>query len=69
LRWAVLNCLWLALAYQRLEKAEEARGWLGKAQAWLDQYGNRMPACAEAGVGLHLHTGGKRTSLVARPKR
>jgi tetratricopeptide (TPR) repeat protein len=52
---AVLNWLWLALANQRLEKAEEARRWLGKAQAWLDQYGDGMPAHAEAEVGLHLH--------------
>jgi cobalamin biosynthesis protein CobD/CbiB len=36
-------------------KAEEARRWLGKAQAWLDQYGDWMPARAEAEVGLHLH--------------
>jgi eukaryotic-like serine/threonine-protein kinase len=53
---AVLNWLWLALANQRLGKAEEARRWLGKAQAWLDQYGDGMPARAEAEVvGLHLH--------------
>jgi hypothetical protein len=50
-----LNWLWLALAHQRLGKAEEARHWLGKAQAWLDKYGDGMPACAEAEVGLHLH--------------
>ena len=52
---AVLNWLCLALAHQRLGKAEEARRWLGKAQAWLDQYGDGMPAGAEADVGLHLH--------------
>ena len=52
---AVPNCLWLALAQQRLGKAEEARRWLGKAQAWLDQYGDGMPARAEAEIGLHLH--------------
>jgi len=51
----VLNWLWLALAHQRLGKAEEARRWLGKAQAWLDQYGDGVPANAEAEVGLHLH--------------
>src|SRR5258708_15599546 len=48
---AVLNWLWLALAHQRLGKAEEARRWLGKAQAWLDQYGDGVPAPAEAGGG------------------
>ncbi len=52
---AVLNWLWLALAHHRLENAEEAQRWLGKAQVWLDQYGDGMPARAEAEVGLHLH--------------
>jgi tetratricopeptide (TPR) repeat protein len=52
---AVLNWLWLALAYERLGKAEEARRWLNKAQAWLDQYGDGMPARAEQEVGLELH--------------
>ncbi len=52
---AVLNWLWLALAKQRLGKAEEARRWLMKAQAWLDQYRDGMPARAEVDVGLHLH--------------
>ncbi len=52
---AVLNWLWLALANQRLGKAEEARRWLNKAQAWLDQYRDGMPARAEEELGLHLH--------------
>ena len=52
---AVLNWLWLALANQRLGKAEEARRWLNKAQAWLDQYRDGMPARAEEEFGLHLH--------------
>ena len=52
---AVLNWLWLALAHQHLGKTEEARRWLGKAQAWLDQFRDGMPAGAEADVGLHLH--------------
>ena len=52
---AVLNWLWLALAKQRLGKAEEARRWLNKAQAWLDQYPDGMPARAEEEFGLHLH--------------
>jgi serine/threonine protein kinase/Flp pilus assembly protein TadD len=52
---AVLNWLWLALAQQRLDKAEEARRWLGKAQAWFDQYGDRMSGRAEEELGLHLH--------------
>ena len=51
----MLNWLWLALAHQRLGKTEEARRWLDKAQAWLDQYGDGMPARAEAEFGLHLH--------------
>jgi tetratricopeptide (TPR) repeat protein len=52
---AVLNWLWLALANQRLGKAEEARRWLEKAQAWLDQYRDGMPTRADEEVGLHLH--------------
>jgi tetratricopeptide (TPR) repeat protein len=52
---AVLNWLWLALAQHRLGKSEEARRRLGKAQAWLDQYRDGMPARAEEELGLHLH--------------
>jgi len=52
---AVLNWLWLALANQRLGKAEEARRWLVKAQGWLDRYGDGMPARADEELGLHLH--------------
>jgi tetratricopeptide (TPR) repeat protein len=52
---AVLNWLWLAVANQRLGKPEEARRWLNKAQAWLDQYRDGMPARAEEEFGLHLH--------------
>jgi tetratricopeptide (TPR) repeat protein len=52
---AVLNWLWLALAQQRLGKTEEARRWLEKATAWLDQYRDGMPARAEEKFGLHLH--------------
>jgi tetratricopeptide (TPR) repeat protein len=52
---AVLNWLWLALANQRLGKAEEARRWLNKAQAWLDQYRDGMPDRAEEEIGLHRH--------------
>jgi tetratricopeptide (TPR) repeat protein len=52
---AVLNWLWLALANERLGKAEEARRWLDKAQAWLDRYLDGMPARAEDESGLHFH--------------
>jgi serine/threonine-protein kinase len=52
---AVVNWLWLALANQRLGKAEEAHRWLVKAQAWLDQFPDGMPARAEQELGLHLH--------------
>src|SRR5262249_33799256 len=52
---AVLNWLWLALANERLGKAEEARRRLDKSQAWLDQYRDGMPARAEEELGLHLH--------------
>jgi tetratricopeptide (TPR) repeat protein len=52
---AVLNWLWLALAHQRLGKSEEARGWLYKAQKWLDQYRDGMPARIQEELGLHFH--------------
>jgi tetratricopeptide (TPR) repeat protein len=52
---AVLNWLWLALAEQRLGNADEARRWLNRAQAWLDQYRDGMPARAFEEVGLDLH--------------
>jgi serine/threonine-protein kinase len=52
---AVLNWLWLALAQQRLGKTEDARRWLRKAAAWLDQYRDGMPARADQELGLHLH--------------
>jgi tetratricopeptide (TPR) repeat protein len=52
---AVLNWLWLALAQQRLGKPEDARRWLERATAWLDQYRDGMPARAEEELGLHLH--------------
>jgi tetratricopeptide (TPR) repeat protein len=52
---AVLNWLWLALAQQQLGKSEDARRWLAKATAWLDQYRDGMPARAEDELGLHLH--------------
>jgi tetratricopeptide (TPR) repeat protein len=51
---AVLNWLWLALAYQKLGKAEEARRWLDRAARWLDQQGGRMPLETSA-LGLHPH--------------
>jgi tetratricopeptide (TPR) repeat protein len=52
---AVLNWLWLALANERLTKAQEARRWLKKAQAWLDQHRDGMPARADEELGLDLH--------------
>jgi tetratricopeptide (TPR) repeat protein len=52
---AVVTWLWLALAHQRLGKSVEARRWLDKAAAWLDQYRDGMPARAEEDLGLHLH--------------
>jgi tetratricopeptide (TPR) repeat protein/tRNA A-37 threonylcarbamoyl transferase component Bud32 len=52
---ALVNWLWLALANHRLGKPEEARRWLGKAQKWLDQFGDGMPPRAEEELGLHLH--------------
>jgi tetratricopeptide (TPR) repeat protein len=42
----VLNWLWLALAYQKMGKSEEARRWLDRAADWLDQQGDQMPLVA-----------------------
>src|SRR5262249_29515496 len=50
----VLNWLWLALAYQRLGKPDEAQRWLDRANRWLDQLGDEMPINADR-LGLHLH--------------
>jgi tetratricopeptide (TPR) repeat protein len=50
---AVFNWLWLALANQRLGQADEARRWLNKAGAWLDQYRDGMPARAEFAASGH----------------
>jgi tetratricopeptide (TPR) repeat protein len=52
---AVVNWLWLALAQQRLGKSDEARRWLDRATAWLDQYRDGIPDRAEEQLGLHLH--------------
>jgi eukaryotic-like serine/threonine-protein kinase len=51
---AMLNWLWLALAHKQLGQAAEARRWLDKATAWLDQQEGRMPV-ATYGIGMHYH--------------
>src|SRR5436190_1764782 len=51
---AVLNWLWLALAYQKQGKAAEARRLLDRAANWLDQQGGRMPAETHL-MGAHRH--------------
>jgi tetratricopeptide (TPR) repeat protein len=51
---AVLNWLWLAIAYQKAGKTVEARRWLGKAAGWLDQQEGRMPLATPA-MGMHPH--------------
>jgi hypothetical protein len=51
---AVLNWLWLALAYEKLGKTDEARRCLGKAAGWLDQQKGRMPLDTPA-MGMHRH--------------
>ncbi len=50
----VLSWLWLALAYQKLGKPEEARRWLDRAADWLDQQGGQMPPESSI-MGSHLH--------------
>src|SRR5262249_21230050 len=51
---AVLNWLWLALAYQKLGNPKEARRWLEKAACWLDQQGGRMPLNTTPYMGMNL---------------
>jgi tetratricopeptide (TPR) repeat protein len=51
---AVLNWLWLALAYHKLDKVDEARRWLAKATRWLDQQEGRMPLQSSE-MGSHMH--------------
>jgi tetratricopeptide (TPR) repeat protein len=51
---AVVNWLWLALAYQKLGNSAEARSWLNKSASWLDGIGEKLPYSAEA-IGLHRH--------------
>jgi hypothetical protein len=50
----VLNWLCLALAYQKLGKAAEARRWLDKAANWLDQQVDQMPLETYL-MGAHRH--------------
>jgi hypothetical protein len=52
---AVLNWRWLAVTNELLGKAKEARRWLNKAQSWLDQYRDGIPARAKEELGLDLH--------------
>jgi serine/threonine-protein kinase len=51
---AVLDWLWLALAYQKMGSPKEARQQLAKAVAWLDQQGGRMPH-ETIPMGSHRH--------------
>jgi len=51
---AVLNWLWLALAYHKMGTPTEAQRWLNKAANWLDQQGGRMPV-EDRVMGTHLH--------------
>jgi tetratricopeptide (TPR) repeat protein len=51
---AVLNWLWLALAYQKAGTPLEARRWLDKACNWLDQQDGRMPLDTPD-TGAHRH--------------
>jgi eukaryotic-like serine/threonine-protein kinase len=52
---AVVNWFWLALTDQKLGRGDDASLRLAKAQAWLDQFADGMPANADADLGLHLH--------------
>jgi hypothetical protein len=64
----VLNWLWLALAYQKMGKPDEARRWLVKADEWLDQQGGRMPLLTQV-IGLSLHNWLEAHVLLEEAKR
>src|SRR5262249_37332611 len=51
---AVLNWLWLAIAFEKMGKVDEGRRWRDKAVGWLDQQAGRMPRETTA-LGLHRH--------------
>ena len=51
---AVVNWLWLALAYHNLDQHDEAVRWFKKADAWLDLVGSDYPPRANS-IGLHRH--------------
>ncbi len=51
---AVLNWLWLAIAYGRSGQAEDGRQWLDRAAGWLDQQAGRMPVETHV-MGLDRH--------------
>lgn len=51
---AVLNWLWLTLAYQQSKSKDEARRLLDKATRWLDQQEGQKPLDT-AETGSHLH--------------
>ncbi|MBP3954878.1 protein kinase [Gemmata sp. G18] len=51
---AVLNWLWLALAYHKSASPNEAQPWLDKATNWLNQQEGLMPT-DERVMGSHLH--------------
>ncbi len=51
---AILNWLWLAMTYHKLNNMSEARKWLEKACHWLDLQGNTLPSNIEE-TGLHPH--------------
>lgn len=39
----IINWAWLALAHATNGEKDKAREWLGKAQAWIDERGGKMP--------------------------
>jgi tetratricopeptide (TPR) repeat protein len=51
---AVIDWLWLAMAYHRLGNTVSAQRWLTRATSWLDGLGDQMPANSGA-FNLDLH--------------
>jgi WD40 repeat protein/Flp pilus assembly protein TadD len=51
----VVDWLGLAMAYQRLEKPDEAQKWLEKATTWIDRAERDWPAGATTPTGIHIN--------------
>jgi hypothetical protein len=52
---AVVNWMWLALAWQKQGDTARAREWLDRGVTWLDGFGDERPNYADERWGWHRH--------------